>query len=236
MLTDESPFAIREAFNQLRTNLMYTAIDVCDGAPVFAVTSANESAGKSTIVKNLAVSFTNLGKKVLLIDGDLRCPVLHTFFDIKAGATGLSEYISGIESDVIMRDILPNLDLITSGRIPPNPSDLITSPKFTEAINAWKKEYDVIFIDFPPVGIVTDSIANSKIVNGYIFVIRSGDTSAKIINTTIESMEQIGAKIAGVVLNDYNIKGSRYYKHRNSRYYKSGEKKYKYSAEKNIGI
>ena len=77
ILAPDAPFAIREAFNQLRTNLMYTITDSNDGAPVFAVTSSNENTGKSTVIANLAISFSQLDKKVLLIDADMRCPVLH---------------------------------------------------------------------------------------------------------------------------------------------------------------
>lgn len=237
ILDTAAPFAIREAFNQLRTNLMYTIADNTGDAPVFAVTSSTEHTGKSTVITNLAISFTQLDQKVLLIDADLRCPVLHDYFGFDDQHQGLSEYISGIAKDVIVRDIRPNLDLITSGRIPPNPSELLTSPRFAACLEAWKKEYDIIFIDFPPIGIVTDSIANFKAITGYIFTVRSGKSTAKRINASIEAMERIGAKIVGVVLNDYDIKGSgRYnYGHTYDRYAKENakdEKGTKRSAEK----
>ncbi len=217
-LDANSPFAIREAFNLLRTNLMYTIADDDSGAPVFGVTSHNEGSGKSTVVANLAISFASLGQRVLLIDADLRCPVLHDYFGFDDKKAGLTELISGLSKDVIVKDIRPCLDLITSGRIPPNPSELITSPTFANYLEAWKKEYDIIFIDFPPIGIVTDSVANCKSISGYIFTIRAGKSSAKEINTSIEAIESLGAKIVGVVLNDYNIKGSGYYSRRNAGY------------------
>ena len=233
ILSDDTPFAIREAFNLLRTNLMYTLSDSTDGAPIYAVTSTTESAGKSTVIVNLAISFAQLNKKVLIIDGDMRRPVIHTYLDIDSRVNGLSELISGINNDVTIKNVRPNLDVITSGRIPPNPSELIISPRFEEYLNAWKKEYDIIFIDFPPIGIVTDAIANCKIVNGYIFVVRSGRCNAKSINACIESMEQVGAKIVGVVLNDYNIKGSSNYSRGNSRYSKQTISKYETAAKQN---
>ena len=119
ILDSEAPFAIREAFNLLRTNLMYSIADGAEQAPVFAVTSSSEGTGKSTVITNLAISFTQLGQKVLLIDADMRCPVLHEYFGIEDTNLGLSELISGIAKDVIVKDIIPNLDIITSGRIPP---------------------------------------------------------------------------------------------------------------------
>ncbi len=232
ILDNDTPFAIREAFNLLRTNLMYTIADNDSGAPVFAVTSHNEGAGKSTVLTNLAISFTQLDKKVLLIDADLRCPVLHDYFGFDDKQHGLSELISGISKDVIIRNVRPNLDLITSGRIPPNPSELITSPNFADHIENWKKEYDMIFIDFPPIGIVADSVANCKSISGYIFTVRAGRSTAKSINKSIEDMERLGAKIIGVVLNDYRLKGSGYYNSRHSRYkYNSKTSAYQANAE-----
>lgn len=234
VISEDSPFAIREAFNLLRTNLMYTTAGA-DGAPVFAVTSATESAGKSTVLANLAISFAQINKKVLLIDGDMRCPVIHSFFGLDYNDGGLSEIISGINENSVTKDVKENLDVITSGRIPPNPSELITSPRFAEHIEQWRKEYDIIFIDFPPIGIVTDAIANCQNITGYIFVIRSGKNTAKSVKTAINSMEQVGAKIAGIVLNDYNIKGTSKYNYGNSNYSKSTVSKYESASKGNGG-
>ena len=237
MLDAEAPFAVREAFNQLRTNLIYTITDTADGAPVFAVTSSREHTGKSTVIANLAISFTQIDKKVLLIDADMRCPVLHDLFGFDNKRQGLSELLSGISKDVTIRGVRKNLDLITSGRIPPNPSELIACPRFSEYLDAWKKEYDIIFIDFPPIGIVTDAVVNSKAITGYIFTVRSGRSTAKKINASIEAMEKLGAKIVGVVLNDHSIKSAVYYRRgdKHGRYVKEGAKyaeSAKLSAEK----
>ena len=230
MLDKNAPFAIREAFNLLRTNLMYTMTDDQKGCPVYAITSISENAGKSTVISNLALAFSNLDKKVLLVDGDMRCPALYRFYDLDMRKPGLSELISGIENDVIVKEIRPNLDLITSGRIPPNPSELISSPRFLELLSGWRREYDIIFIDFPPVGIVADSITISNEITGYLFAVRAGKSSAKAVNSAIDSMEQIGAKIVGVVLNDYNIKGSKKYRYNHSRYFKQTMSRYEKSA------
>lgn len=232
VLTNDAPFAIREAFNLLRTNLMYTMTHSDADAPIYAVTSANENAGKSTVIVNLAIAFAQLDKKVLLVDGDMRCPVVHKHFEIDSHRNGLSELISGMNDDVIIQNVCPNLDVITSGRIPPNPSELLMSPRFDMLIEKWKKEYDIIFIDFPPIGIVTDAIANCKNITGYIFVVRSGKSSAKEITSSISTLEQVGAKIVGMVLNDYNIKGADRYKRNYSRYKNKLISRYEKSAKK----
>ena len=205
-LTSDVPFAIREAFNQLRTNLMYTITDDIDGAPVFAITSSSENTGKSMVITNLAISFSQLEKKVLLIDADLRCPVIHDYFGFDDKQQGLSDYISGLSKDVVIRDVRPNLDLITSGRIPPNPSELLSSPRFTACLNAWKKEYDIIFIDFPPVGIVTDPITVSAHLNGFIFVAMANRSNSTRVNNAINSIKAVDGNVTGIVVNATNSK------------------------------
>jgi capsular exopolysaccharide synthesis family protein len=236
LLDENTPFAIKESFNHLRTNIMYTTKDNTK-CPVYAITSSGESAGKSTIIANLAISFAQVPKKVLLIDADMRCPVQNQIFRFPKEAIGLSELLSGIETDpkkAIRQSDIPSLDILGSGHIPPNPSELILSENFRKYIDMWKEEYDVIFIDCPPIGIVADSVALKDLVTGYIFVIRSNHSDARKINHAIESMENVGAKVLGVVLNSVNLKGSSnsyYYdgNYRKSHYAKSGSKKHRKS-------
>lgn len=239
LLDDQTPFAVREAFNQLRTNLMYVST-AQDGCPIFAITSADEGEGKSNIIANLAISFSQLSKRVLIIDGDMRCPTQAKIFGQDPHHVGLSELISGIENDVIIKDVYPGLDMITSGRIPPNPSELVTSPRFVEKLNEFRSQYDIMFIDFPPIGIVSDSVAVCKHISGYVFAIRSGRDSTQKVKNAIDTMVKLDAKIVGIVLNDYNIKGSgkyhyaaSHYNQVNSRYARSAEKsRYEQSAER----
>ena len=219
VLDAKTPFAVSEAFNQLRTNLMYaTPADV--KCPIYAITSVKEASGKSTIIANLAISFSQIGKRVLLVDGDMRCPSIYDFFGFGKRQAGLSELISGIETDVIKKDARPNLDVITSGRIPPNPSELLSAPKLRELIAEWRQTYDVIFFDFPPMGVVSDSVILSDEITGYVFAIMSGRDHAKNVLATIDAMEQVGAKILGTVLNDYDLKASGYYSYRYKYNYK----------------
>jgi len=232
LLDENTPFAIKESFNHLRTNILYTTKDNTT-CPVYAITSSGESAGKSTIIANLAISFAQVPKKVLLIDADMRCPVQNQIFKFPKEAVGLSELLSGIETDphaAIRQSEIPNLDILGSGHIPPNPSELIMSNVFEKLMEQWKQEYDVIFIDCPPVGIVADSVALRNMVTGYVFVIRAHHSDARKINHSIEAMENVGAKVLGVVLNSVNLKGSTssyYYdgNYRKSHYAKEGKKK-----------
>lgn len=213
VLSDNSPFAVREAFNHIRTNLMYTRKDDQNGNPVYAITSAGESTGKSTVIANLAISYTKINKKVLVIDADMRCPVQNLFFNLDVvDHTGLSEILSSIVNDpcdAIQHTEFKNLDIIPSGVIPPNPSELLLGSRFSSIIEKFRHIYDVIFIDFPPIDIVTDAIATFENITGYIFVIRANQSDSKNVRTTVDMMERLGAKILGIVLNDANIKSTK---------------------------
>ena len=242
LLNDTTPFAIREAFNHLRTNLMYTLNDE-EGCPIFAVTSADESAGKSTMVANIAISYAMAAKKILLIDADMRAPMQARIFHMDKTQKGLSELLSGIEADdnvLIHKTDYENVDILLAGLTPPNPAELIMSPRFEQYLKTWRMEYDAIFIDFPPVGIVTDTLTVHKLVTGHIFVIRSEKSDGRKVAAALEAMEKVDAKVLGVVLNDVNAKSfSRYARrggkaaHYASRYEKAySQNIYKRSYEK----
>jgi capsular exopolysaccharide synthesis family protein len=226
LLNENTPFAIKESFNKLRTNLMYMPNDG-EGCPVYAITSATESVGKSTISSNLAVAYAQINKKVLLIDADMRLPIQYSIFGYEKEHAGLSELLSDIIKNY--KDVLvtpqPNLSILPSGCLPPNPSELITSTRFYELMDKWKKEYDIIFIDLPPSGVVSDPITISSLVSGYILVAMTNRSDAKHINAVAASLDQVGAKIIGIVLNGTNLKGrSSKYAYQHKYYY--GSKRY----------
>lgn len=226
LLNENTPFAIRESFNRLRTNLMYTVNDE-GGCPVWGITSANEAVGKSTIIANLAISFCYAGQKVLLVDADMRHSTQEGLFGLESGGNGLSELLSGIaadDTDVIRHIPDLSLDLITAGRTPPNPSELMMSNRLEQFIRTWRQQYDTVFIDFPPVGIVTDALAPCKNITGYIVAIRAEKDNVQKINQTISAIEAVGAKVLGVVLNGINTKGS-YKKYYGNHYTSSGSAK-----------
>ncbi len=228
ILSKDTPFAISEAFKLLRTNLCYTA--QADGCSVYAITSAYVSAGKSLITANAAVSFAQMGKRVLLLDGDLRCPVQHTIFKVDPAVNGLSEVLAGLcepEDIHIYRPsvICDCLDIVTSGKTPPNPAELLASERMTKLIERFKQEYDVIFIDLPPVCEVSDAGVISHLVTGYSFVVRAGYSDVRVISAAVDTMNGYGASVFGFILNDVDIKLGTYYQ---SLYYK-GYGKYRWS-------
>lgn len=202
LMDKDTPFAIKEAFNQLRTNIMYYPNDA-EGCPVYGITSAKMNVGKSTVSANLAVSFAQLGKKVLLIDADMRSPMQHKIFGFEEDQKGFSELLSGlIEDDVSVRCIShEKVSVITSGAIPANPSALLLGKKTEELIEKWKKEFDIIFVDFPPVGMVTDPLTIFDKISGYIMVATIDKSDARHVNAAIEMIDQIGGKIIGLVIN-----------------------------------
>ena len=222
LLNDTTPFATREAFNRLRTNLMYTLNDK-DTCPIFAVTSDDQAAGKSTIISNVAISYAMSGKKVLLIDADMRAPMQYKIFSLDRKRAGLSELLSGIEetdTNVIFPHYTEGLHLLLAGKTPPNPSELIMSQRFEKFLADWGTQYDAIFIDFPPVGIVSDTLAIKHLITGYLFVLRSALSDAKRVRLALDAMHQVDAKVLGVILNDVQSKTGGYY-YRKGYYYRS---------------
>lgn len=221
MLDNQTPFAIKEAYNQLRTNLMYTSKGEST-CPVYAITSAEAGDGKSTVISNLAISFAQANKKVLLIDADMRRPVQHQHFNLSRKQTGLSELLSSIAkyNPSMISNPLPSLYVLTSGCIPPNPSELLLGEKFEELLTLWRKEFDVIFIDLPPVDVVSDPLSVAPLVDGYILAAMANKTDSRHLHSAVEKLKQINAKILGVVITASNLKGEGSYKYRY---------KYKYS-------
>ena len=220
LMDEKTPFAIKEAFNRLRTNIMYYPNDE-EGCPVYGITSVEMSVGKSTISANLAVSFAQLGQKVLLVDADMRRPMLHKIFQIedKDEKKGFSELLSGIISDdvSVMYTLKDNVSFISSGAIPSNPSALMLGKRIGELIEKWKHEFDIIFIDLPPMGVVTDPLTISDKINGYIMVASVDKSDAKHVNEAADKINQIGSKVVGLVVNGVNPRGEDYkyrYKYR----------------------
>lgn len=222
----ETPFAVTEAFKTLRANLTFSSAG--EDCPVFGTTSAYSDTGKSVITANAAVSFAQLEKKVLIIDGDMRKPVQHRIFGCD-NRQGLSELLSAGKSQnaedaferSVIRGAYPGLDLVPCGKLPPNPSELLASENMRKFIEYAKSIYDVIFIDFPPICSVSDAGVAAELITGYMIVVRAGDTDKRAVAAAIEQMERMKAKIIGFVLNDVNLKTDGSYSGRYSRYYRS---------------
>lgn len=229
ILSDDSNFVMSEAYKTLRTNILFsTGTADCSS---YAVTSAVPGEGKTTTAINLAISFAQTEKKVVIIDADLRKPKLHKYFDLE-NKVGLSNVLSGVfdgkKQDYIQKTSVENLDLISSGHIPPNPIELLSSERMEEVVKKLSEDYDFIIFDTPPVNIVSDALVLSKNVIGYILVTRSSYTEYAALDAAMSNFELANVKPLGVVLNDFNQKQQKYvsrgkYKYKNYyNYYRYG--------------
>ncbi|CDQ18942.1 CpsD/CapB family tyrosine-protein kinase [Halobacillus karajensis] len=207
-INPKSPIA--EQFRTIRTNLQFTSVD--KELETMLVTSASPSEGKSITTANTAVVFAQQGKKVLLVDADLRKPTIHYTFRVN-NTKGLSNYLVGDQPvyKLVSQTEIENLDTMTCGPIPPNPSELLGSKKMQTFIDEAKETYDMIIFDTPPVLAVTDSQVLSKFVDGCMLVVRSKQTDKEAAAKAKEHLEQTKANLLGVVLNDQDIKSSNYY-------------------------
>ena len=197
-ISDKSKFAIVESYKSARSNIMFSLS--ADDDKLFAVTSYSKGEGKSTVSANLAISFSKMEKRVLLVDCDLRRPNIHNIFKIENQA-GLSNVIGKMVEfeEVIHRNVLPNLDILPSGTIPPNPSELLCSPKFTNLVKKLYEEYDYIIFDTPPIGVVADALLLKDLLAGFVVVLRERSTTHGDVQNIMDSMKLADAKILGFV-------------------------------------
>lgn len=207
-LNPRSP--ISEQFRTIRTNIQFSAVD--DKIQSIIITSAGPGAGKSITAANLAVVYAQQGMKTLLIDADLRKPTVHYTFRL-GNLRGLSNVLIGEATfeEAIEHGSVDNLDILPCGPIPPNPAELLASNKMKQLLEYAKQTYDFIVIDTPPVLAVADAKILSQIVDGTIFVVRSGITEKEDVQKAYELLDDGKAKILGAVLNDVDKKEGAYY-------------------------
>lgn len=204
----KSPIA--EAFRTLRTNIQFTSVD--KEIKVLAVTSATPGEGKSILASNLAISLSQEEKKILFIDCDLRKPKGYEMFNIPntVGLTSLLMGKSSLADTVYSSGELGALDVITSGPIPPNPSELLSSDSMREFLEGIKEKYDMIILDTPPLGPVTDAAIISTIADGMLLVIETGKAAEGQVEYARESLDKVNANVIGAVLNKMPIRKGRY--------------------------
>lgn len=195
----DSKSPISEAYRAVRTNLQFAGAD--KQLKCISFTSSTPSEGKSTTISNIALAMAQDGKKVLLIDADMRKPVQHRIFGLFN--KGLSNCIAMNMplDEAIQPSDHPNLDILASGPVPPNPSELLGSQKMDELLRQVKHIYDYVLVDMPPVLAVTDAAVLSQKVDGIVFVIKSGKISPDEAKLAKTRLEQAGANILGAVLN-----------------------------------
>jgi capsular exopolysaccharide synthesis family protein len=210
--------ALSEAFRDVRTSLLYSVPN--QDSRAYVVTSAGPQEGKTTASTNLAITLASTGKKVLLVDSDLRKPRIHKTFDIDGGK-GLTSCLVGQKSveECVTRTEIDNLSIMPSGPVPPNPAELLGSARMKELIAELKGKYDTVIFDSPPVVVVTDAAVLAAECDGAIQVIWAGHTSRKLIELGKEKLEATGAKVTGIILNNVRSGHSGYY-HYYPRYYK----------------
>ncbi|MEK7833594.1 MAG: CpsD/CapB family tyrosine-protein kinase, partial [Acidobacteriota bacterium] len=226
-------FSAAEAYRMLRTSVL---LSTADHPPrTILVTSGEPGDGKTTTIINTAVTLTQLKAKVLLIDCDMRKPRVHRLAGIE-NSEGLSSYLSngGEVSDFIKPTGIPNLFILPSGRIPPNPSELISSLTMKTMLQRLTEEYDYVLIDSPPVATVTDPIILSTLVEGVILVAKSGKTKSEVLRRITHDLLSRRAKVLGVVLNNLDVRrngyGYEYYYYDYKHHYSDKEDKREVAA------
>lgn len=220
LITMEDPKSpISESFRTLRTNIQFSSID--REVKVITVTSSGPSEGKSTVSANFAISLAQNGKKVLLMECDLRKPMMHKLFDI-SNSRGLTNILMG-ERDISALahkcEGIDNLNIIFSGPLPPNPAELLGSNGMKKLVENLKEEYDMIILDSPPVGLVTDSAILSTITDGTLLVAAVGETDTNAMKGAKELLEKVQANLMGVILNKIPINNRSYYAYGYYQYY-----------------
>lgn len=207
-LSDKSKFAIVESYKAARTNIMFSLS--ASEKKVFAVSSYSKGEGKSTVSANLAISFSKMEQRVLLVDCDLRRPNVHNIFKIDH-AKGLSNVIGKMISfeDAVKRDVLPNLDILPSGTVHPNPSELMCSSTFVNLINRLTEEYDYIIFDTPPIGVVADALLLKDLIAGFVIVVRERSTTHGDLQKLLDSVKLADSKVLGLIEAGCSVKQKR---------------------------
>ena len=201
-----------EQFRTIRTNIDFTAVAKGD-IKTLLISSALPSEGKSTVNANLAVVYAQQGKKVLLVDADLRRPTVATTFGDTGNKIGLTSYLSDNKkeiTDVIKATGIQNLDIITAGPIPPNPSELLGSGRMSELIDSLRSVYDLVIFDVPPFLSVTDSQVLMSKVDAVAIVVNGGKTTKVSLKRTYEILELSGKTLLGFIYNDKNHHNKKY--------------------------
>jgi len=208
MTAPKSPIA--EQFRTIRTNIQFSSVD--QELQTMIVTSSGPAEGKSTTTANMAVVFAQQGKRVLLIDADLRKPTVHYTFRTE-NHIGLSNVLTRQASleEAVTVTAQDKLWVLPSGPIPPNPSELLGSKGMQTLLEQAKDEYDVIILDTPPVLAVTDAQVLANLADGVVLVVSSGKTETDAAKKAKELLESAKAKILGVVLNNKKVEDSQYY-------------------------
>jgi capsular exopolysaccharide synthesis family protein len=209
LASPEDPTA--EAYRALRTNVTFVNAEE-RALQLLSVTSPGPGEGKSTTAANLAITLAQQGTHVLLVDADLRRPVVHRAFNL-VQEPGLTDILVGSTTlrEAARPNVVTNLDVLPAGALPPNPSELLGSAAMHRLLEQLRVEYDMVVFDSPPALAVTDSTVLGASTDGVIVVVRSGETEEAAAQQTMEQLRRVHARVAGAVLNGVAKQGDRYY-------------------------
>lgn len=209
LLNKNSNFAVREAYKTLRTNIRFMLRD--HKCKRISITSGEAGEGKSITLMNLAISLSEDGQKVLLIDADMRRPALSRL-TVEKSSPGLSEVLGGVVGwdDAIRPDVYPNLDVLYAGEVPPNPSELLGSDVMQQLIEVMSERYDYILVDTPPVGVVSDASIVTNLLDGVLLLVRQDWAKKEVVRRALENLAKTGIKPLGYVLNGVEYNEKRY--------------------------
>lgn len=216
---------ISEAYRTLRTNIQFSSVD--KQIKTLVVTSPTMSEGKTTTITNLAETFAQAGNRVIIVDADLRRPRVHQVFEV-SNQQGLTNVLAG---QVGLKDVVKvagsQINILTSGPIPPNPSELLGSTKMKELVQVLSDHYDIVLIDTPPVNVVTDAAVLSTLVDGVILAIASGKTEIESGKRALKSLEAVNANVLGAVMTMVPVTKKGYYSYQYYSYEEGAENKKK---------
>lgn len=204
----------REALNSLRTNLQFSGVNL----KTFLITSCDPDEGKSTVSFDIARSMAETGKRVVLVDADIRKSVMisrHKIERLTRRIGGLSQYLTGIAEaeDIICETNIENFYTIMSGPVAPNPTEILNGDRFEDLMEKLRDEFDVVIIDSPPLGSVIDAAIMAPKCDGAIIVMASGEVSKRVALDVKKQLEVSGCRILGVVLNKVKMEKGQYSKY-----------------------
>ena len=204
----KSPAA--EAYRTLRTSIQFAGLD--HKCRTVVVTSSSPGEGKSTTVANFGVVSAQAGARVLVVDSDLRRPMLHRIFGLGNGRGLSTALLEGVPfADVAQATAVPNLFVLTSGPVPPNPAELVGSMRMRESLEAATTDFDLLLLDSPPIVSVSDALALCAITDGVVLVIRVGRIPHEVVRRAVMQIESVKGRILGVLMNHVNLKRDGYY-------------------------
>ena len=197
--------SIAEDYRNVRTSILFSRID--SDQRVIAFTSTQPQEGKSATIANIAISFAQMGERVLAVDADLRKPRLHKIFQVR-NAVGLSDVLTGRVdlAETVQKTPIAHFSLLPSGPHPPNPAELLNSKKMKELLSIVRESYEIILVDLPPVLAVVDPVIVAAMADMTILVLKTGKTTRKPLLRAIDQLAKAKARIAGVIFNDAEMK------------------------------